>query len=137
MFDVIFSSALAQEVAGQAGTAADQPNPLMSFMPFIFIFIIFYFLMIKPQKKKLQEENNLLANLAKGDEIFTKSGILGTIQGITDKVVTLEVCEGVKFKVLRSQVGGHAKKIFEKKNDKKGEKKIENKNDDKKNDEKK
>jgi len=118
MFDLLFSSAIAQEAAATGAAAAEgaqAQNPMMSFMPFVFIFIIFYFLMIKPQKKKLQEETALLSALTKGDEIFTKSGILGTIQGLTDKVVTLEVADGVKFKILRSQIGGLAAKIFEKK----------------------
>ena len=119
MLDLFFSSAMAQEATTAAAGAGQQPNPMMSFMPFVFIFIIFYFLMIKPQKKKLQEEAALLSNLSKGDEIFTKSGILGTIQGLTDKVITLEVADGIKFKVLRSQVGGLAKKIFEKPEEKK------------------
>jgi preprotein translocase subunit YajC len=69
--------------------------------------------MIRPQKKRLDEENAMLAALGKGDEIYTKAGILGTVVGMTDKVITLEVAEGVKFKVLRSQIGGLAKKIFE------------------------
>ena len=115
MLDLIFTPALAEE----AGAAGQQPNPIMSFAPFIIIFLIFYFLMIKPQKKKLQEEQAMLTSLGKGDEVFTKSGILGTVYGITEKIVTLEVSEGVKLKVLRSQIGGLAKKIFEKSDDKK------------------
>ena len=71
------------------------------------------------QKRKLQEEQALLSSLSKGDEIFTKSGIIGTISGITDKIVTLEVSEGVKLKILRGQIGGNAKKIFEKEEKKK------------------
>jgi preprotein translocase subunit YajC len=106
MLDFFISSANAQD-------AAAQPGGFASFIPFILIFGIFYFLMIRPQKKRLDEENAMLAALGKGDEIYTKAGILGTIVGMTDKVITLEVADGVKFKVLRSQVGGLAKKIFE------------------------
>jgi preprotein translocase subunit YajC len=107
MFDLLISSAEAQ-VAPAAG-----PNGIASFLPFVVIFGIFYFLMIRPQKKKIEEEQAMLTTIGKGDEIFTKSGILGTITGITDKVVTLEVSDGVKFKLLKSQIGGLAKKIFE------------------------
>ncbi|MBT3585509.1 MAG: preprotein translocase subunit YajC [Halobacteriovoraceae bacterium] len=117
MLDLIFSPAMAQ-----ATDAAGQPNPIMSFAPFIIIFFIFYFLMIKPQKKKLQEEQAMMSALGKGDEIYTKSGLLGTVHGITEKVITLEVSEGVKLKVLRSQIGGMAKKIFEKTEEKKDKK---------------
>lgn len=107
MFDFIFPSAYAQTAA------AGQPNPLMSLVPFVFIFIIFYFLMIRPQKKRMQQEQQMLKALSKGDEIFTKSGLLGTIYGMTDRIVILEVAEGIRIKVLRSEIAGQAKKIFE------------------------
>lgn len=109
MLDFFMSSAHAQEAAAQ------QQSILMSFLPFILIFAIFYFLMIRPQKKKLEEEQAMINSLSKGDEVYTKSGILGKIVGLTDKVITLEVGDGVKFKILRAQVGGLAEKIFEKK----------------------
>jgi preprotein translocase subunit YajC len=96
-----------------AQEAGEQPNALMQFAPFILIFFIFYFLMIRPQKKRLDEENKLLAALNKGDEIYTKSGILGTITGVTEKVITIEIADGVKMKVLKSQIGGLAKRLFE------------------------
>ena len=112
MLDLIFPAVMAQDAAAQ------QPNPITSFAPFVIIFLIFYFLMIRPQKKKLQEEQSMLSALGKGDEIYTKSGLIGTITGMTDKVVTLEVADGVKLKVLRAHIGGLAKKIFEKKEEK-------------------
>jgi len=108
----LFANAYAQEAAGAAG---QQPNAMAQFAPFVIIFIIFYFLMIRPQKKKLQEEQAMLNSLAKGDEIFTKSGIIGTIHGLTEKVMTLEIEGGVKLKMLRSQAGGKANVIFEEK----------------------
>ncbi len=94
------------------GPSPTPPHPLMSFLPFVIIFFIFYFLMIRPQKRKLEEEKKFLSSISKGDEIFTKSGLIGTICALTDKIVTLEV-EGAKIKVLRSQIGGLAKNIFE------------------------
>ena len=97
----------------QAATAAPAQSPLMSFMPFILVFLVFYFLMIKPQKKRMQQEQSMLSALTKGDEIFMKSGLIGKIFGITERVITLEISDGVKIKVLRSQIGGLAKKIFE------------------------
>jgi preprotein translocase subunit YajC len=106
--DWLFAPAFAQE-------AVEQPNFLVQFAPFIVIFFIFYFLMIRPQKKRMMEEQNLLNSLNKGDEIYTKSGIIGTITGLTEKVVTLEVSQGVKMKVLRSHVAGLAQKLFDKK----------------------
>lgn len=110
MLDLFIAQAHAQEAAEVGGQSL-----LMSFFPFILIFMIFYFLMIRPQKKRLDEEQAMNNALKKGDEIYTKSGILGTIVGITEKVVTVEVASGVKFKVLRSQVGGLADSLFDKK----------------------
>lgn len=107
MLDFIFPSAYAQ------AAGAGQPNPLMSLVPFIFIFVIFYFLMIRPQQKRMKQEQEMLKSLGKGDEIFTKSGILGTIYGMTDRIITLEIAEGIRIKVLRSEVAGKSSKIFE------------------------
>ena len=97
-----------------ASEAAKQ-NPIVQMVPVILIFFIFYFLMIRPQKKQMDEEKAMLEKLEKGAEVFTKSGIIGTVVGLTDKVVTLEVSKDVKLKVLKSQVGGLASKIFDKK----------------------
>ena len=108
MFDFVVSPAMAQAASPQT------PNPLVSLLPFAIIFFIFYFLMIRPQKKRLQAEQTLLKSLAKGDEIYTKSGILGTIVAMTEKIVTLEVSEGAKIKVLRDQIGGKTQGLFEK-----------------------
>ncbi len=113
MFNLFFSDAMAQT----ATASAQQPNPLMSFAPLLVIFAIFYFLMIKPQKKKMLEEKAMLSALNKGDAVYTRSGILGTITGLTEKIVTLEVAEGVKFKIIRSEIAGPSQKLFETKED--------------------
>ena len=108
MLDFMISPALAQAASPQ------QPNPLVSLLPFAIIFFIFYFLMIRPQKKRLQAEQMLLKSLAKGDEIYTKSGILGKIVAMTEKIITLEVSEGSKIKILRDQIGGKTQNLFAK-----------------------
>lgn len=115
MWQFLLSSAEAQDAVTTTTTqVANQPSALASLAPFALIFLVFYFLMIRPQKKRMQEEQSLLDSLGKGDEIVTKSGVIGTIYGLTDKIVTLEIAEGVRIKVLRGQIGGLAKKIFEK-----------------------
>ena len=114
MLNLLISSAQAQEAA-----AAAQPNPLMSMAPLVIVFVIFYFLMIRPQKKKVEQEQTLLGSLVKGDEVFTKSGMIGVITGLTEKIVTLEVATGIKIKFLRHQVAGKASTIFESKKDEK------------------
>lgn len=95
-----------------AQAKAEAPNPMMQFAPLLVVFVIFYFLMIRPQKKKFDEEQAMIAALQKGDEVYTKSGIIGTIFGLSDKVVTLD-SEGVKIKILRSQIAGPLKSVLE------------------------
>jgi len=110
---VTFLTLLSTSVfAQEAAQAAPKQNPLMSFVPFILIFGVFYFLMIRPQKKKFEEEQNFLKSIKSGDEVYTKAGLIGTISGQTDKVVTLEVADGVKMKVLKGQIAGSTKKLF-------------------------
>ncbi len=110
MLNLFFSSAFAQEVAAKP----QQPNMFMQFVPFVLIFAVFYFLMIRPQKKRLDEEKKMLSSLGKGDEVYTKSGIIGVIYGLTDDIVTLEIENGVKMKMLRGQIGGLSKSLFKK-----------------------
>ena len=109
MMNLFMSDAFAQAAGAPAQSTT---SALMSFMPMIAIFFIFYFLMIRPQKKKMEEEKKFLDSMQKGDEVYTKSGLLGTITGLTDKVVTLELTEGVRVKYLRSQIAGASKEIL-------------------------
>ncbi len=106
MMNLLIDSAHAQTAS------AAQQAPWMSMVPFVLIFLVMYFLMIRPQKKKMQEEQEFLTKLTQGDEVFTKSGILGKITGIADKVVTLEIEGGAKMKILKSHIGGSAKAIL-------------------------
>ena len=105
---------LLQSTSAHAQAAAAAPqNPMLQFLPLVVVFVIFYFLMIRPQKKKFEDEQTLINNLAKGDEIYTKAGIIGTIYGINDKIVDLEISTGVRVKLLKSQIGGLAKSVLE------------------------
>lgn len=107
MFDLFISNAMAQTAQG-----APAQSPLISFIPFVLIFLVMYFLMIRPQKKRMQEEQNFINKLTHGDEVYTKSGILGKITGIADKVVTLEVEGGARMKVLKTHIGGSSSQLF-------------------------
>ncbi len=105
MFDLLISSAHAQ--------TATPPQPAwVSFVPFVLIFLVMYFLMIRPQKKRMDEEAEFLKKLSHGDDIYTKSGILGKVTGIAEKVVTIELDGGTKMKVLKSHIGGSASALF-------------------------
>jgi len=104
---LISTAAFAQE-------AAKKPSMLESIFPFFIIFAVFYFLIIRPQAKQRKEHAKLLTQLKSGDQVITSSGIYGTIHGLTEKFVTLEVDQGVKLKILRSQVLGLAKDDIQK-----------------------
>jgi preprotein translocase subunit YajC len=90
---------------------AAQPGFLEMMVPFIFIFVVFYFLIIRPQGKKQKDHQLFLTALKRGDEVLTASGILGRIEGITDQYVTLEIADGVRIKMLRNQVAASSKSI--------------------------
>ena len=84
--------------------APQQPGIMGMAMPFLIMLGIMYFLMIRPQQKKMKDHQSLLAGLKNGDEVITSAGILGTVTGMSEKVVTLEVSKNVQLKVLKSQV---------------------------------
>ncbi len=86
------------------GAAGAQPNPIAGFIPIILIFVVFYFLLIRPQQKRAKQHREMIQNLQKGDEIITSGGLYGKIVGITDEFLTLEVAENVKVKVARTYV---------------------------------
>jgi preprotein translocase subunit YajC len=70
------------------------------------IFLIMYFLMIRPQQKQMKEQRALLSALKKGDDVVTQGGLFGKVHAVTDKVVTLEIANGVRVRVLKSSVQG-------------------------------
>jgi preprotein translocase subunit YajC len=93
-------------MADNAAPVAAQPQPGFASMmvPFLLMFAVIYFLMIRPQQKKMKEQQAMMSQLKQGDEIITNAGILGKVAGITDKVVTVEVADNVRVKMLKSQV---------------------------------
>jgi preprotein translocase subunit YajC len=94
--------------ADAAPAAAGGMASIAQFVPLILIFVVFYFLLIRPQQKKAKEHQNYLANLKKGDKVVTGGGIHGQITGLTDTVVTLEIAENVRIKVNRGAIAGSA-----------------------------
>ena len=76
---------------------------------FALIFLIFYFLIIRPQQKRVKEHQKLIASLKKGDKVVTSGGIHGKIVGLDDKTVLLEVDDGVKIKFEKTAVAAITK----------------------------
>lgn len=95
--------------------AAPKPSAIEQFFPFIFIIIIFFFLVWRPQQKRAREAKAFREKLKRGDSVLTSGGILGTIEGLTDQFVTLQISNGVKIKVLRSAIAQNANEESEKK----------------------
>ncbi|MEW6057330.1 MAG: preprotein translocase subunit YajC [Bdellovibrionota bacterium] len=99
------TTAQTQVPSGAPGAAAPrQPGIAEMLLPFGLMFLVVYFLMIRPQQKKLKEHVNLLDKIKYGDEIVTNAGFFGKVTGITDKVLTVEIADGVRVKMLKSQV---------------------------------
>ncbi len=99
LLDSFIPSAWAQ---GQAAT-----GPASSFgflVPLVLVFVIFYFLMIRPQQKQQKERAKMLSEVKKGDAVVTTSGIYARIVGVADKILTLEIADNVKIKVDRDAV---------------------------------
>jgi len=96
-----------------AQAAVPGGSDLMTFLPMIAIFVVFYFLLIRPQQKKAREHQQMLANLKRGDQIVTSGGMLGKITGITDRMVTIEVAEKIRLRVLRSHIPRFADVVFQ------------------------
>ena len=94
--------ALAQTAAEPGGSAAF----MTSFAPFILIFVLFYFLLIRPQQKRQKQHKAMLAALKKGDKVVTNGGLLGTVSVAAKDVVTVQIADNVRVRVLRTEVMG-------------------------------
>jgi len=73
--------------------AAPEGGALMGMLPIVLMFVILYFLMIRPQMKRQKEHKNLVANLAKGDEVLTSGGMVGKVTKVTDTYISVEIAE--------------------------------------------
>jgi len=79
----------------------------LAFLPFILIFVVFYFLILRPQQKQNKERKKMLSELKRGDDIITSGGIYGKITNVSeDDVITLEIAKGISIKITRSGIAG-------------------------------
>lgn len=97
---------LITEAFAQApGPAGDGSGMLMQFFPLILIFAIMYFLLIRPQNKRMKEHREMVAALRRGDTVVTSGGIIGKVSKIVDdNTVTLEIADGVRVQIVRSTI---------------------------------
>jgi preprotein translocase subunit YajC len=95
--DFFITPAWAQASGTTAGT-------LGTILPLVLIFVVFYFLLIRPQTKRAKEHREMVGKLASGDEVVTNGGILGRVGEVGENFVTLEVASGVSIRVQKTQI---------------------------------
>ncbi len=96
---------------GQAGGQGGQAGGIAGFLPIILLFVIFYFLLIRPQQKKAKDHREMISNLKKGVRIITSGGIYGTIISLDETSIGLEIAEKVKIKITRGNVAAIASEV--------------------------
>ncbi|ALS60575.1 preprotein translocase subunit YajC [Pandoraea pneumonica] len=95
---------LISEAFAQTAGAASSTSNLMSFLPLVLMFVVLYFIMIRPQMKRQKETRNMLAALAKGDEVVTSGGLAGRISKVGETFVTVEIAENVEINVQKGAI---------------------------------
>jgi preprotein translocase subunit YajC len=100
MFEsVAYAMGQAPQMQGQPA-----PSPIVSFIPIILMFLIFYFLLIRPQQKRQKEHEKMITELKKNDEVVTTGGIHGTIVNVKDKTFIVRVDDNVKLEISKSAI---------------------------------
>jgi preprotein translocase subunit YajC len=84
--------------------AGGQMDTITSFLPLVVIFVLFYFLLIRPQQKRAKEHKKMVDELAEGQEVVTAGGVLGKIMSVNNDWLALEVSDGVSLKVQRGTI---------------------------------
>ena len=97
---MLISNAFAQT----AGATGSPTSSLMTFLPLVLMFVVLYFIMIRPQMKRQKEHRSMLEALGKGDEVVTSGGMAGKVTKVTDSFITLEISEGVEINVQKAAV---------------------------------
>ena len=90
--------------AQAAGTPASGADMLVQFAPFVLIFVVMWFLLIRPQQKKAKEHRAMVSALKRGDRVVTNGGIYGQVTHVADDHLMVEIAEGVKIKVVRDAI---------------------------------
>jgi preprotein translocase subunit YajC len=103
MIDTAFAMA-----PGGGSPGAGDLGGLVQILPIILIFVVFYFLLIRPQQQRAKEHKKLLDDLKKGDAIITQGGLYGKITNIADQIVTVEIADKVRVRIARSHIAGLA-----------------------------
>jgi preprotein translocase subunit YajC len=95
-----------QTFAQAAAEAPKGPSVLEQLFPFVLIFIVFYFFLLRPRQMQIKKHSDFLGKLQRGDNVLTAGGIVGRVEGLTEKFVTLEVADDVRIRVLKGSITG-------------------------------
>ena len=87
-----------------------QPSPILQFLPLGLLFVIFYFLLIRPQQKKQKDHENMIAKIEKNDEVITVGGVHATVVAVGDKTATLRIADNVKIEIEKASISQVTKK---------------------------
>ena len=101
---MFISSAIAQTAPAAAATGGDMMSTLTSMLPLVLMFVVLYFVMIRPQMKKQKEHRAMIEALAKGDEVATAGGLLGTVTKLGESYLTLQLAPGMEVQMQRSAI---------------------------------
>jgi preprotein translocase subunit YajC len=101
---VLISSAFAQTAPAAATTGGDMQSSFMSLLPLVLMFVVLYFVMIRPQMKRQKEHRTMVEAIAKGDEVATAGGLLGRVTRLGDTYLGVEIAPGVEVQLQRTAV---------------------------------
>ncbi len=93
-----------------AADAKAQGNPIMSMAPLVLLFVVFYFLLIRPQQKKAKAHKEMLSKVEEGDNAVTNGGLYGRVTSVSEDTLTLEIADKVRVKVARNAIASRTPK---------------------------
>ena len=99
MIQSLFNAAIVS-----APSDAAEPSPFLQFLPLVFLFVIFYFLLIRPQQKKQKEHAGMLSKLDKNDEVITAGGVHATVMSVGDKTAIIRIADNVKVEIEKTSI---------------------------------
>jgi preprotein translocase subunit YajC len=102
----MITAGVAYAMGGSPGGGSAGGSGFLGFLPILLMFVIFYFLLIRPQQKQARKHQDFIRSLKVGDRVVTTGGIHGEIKGLTETTLTLEIADKVRVKVTRSAVTG-------------------------------
>ncbi len=95
---------ISDAMAEAAPAAAQQPDPIAALLPFIILFIVFYFLLIRPQQKRAKEHKAMVGAIGKGDEVVTQGGLYGKVTEVSEEYLQVKLADNVEVKLQRGAV---------------------------------